>query len=183
MLSASLVSTPDMPAAESLWGLACIAAFLFAVSTVTALIKFISPHRGYVMFWWISSFPPDTLLTFKKYVSQTQVDYFIYLKVRLLFSWGILLWVQGCDYIVSKGTWIDERMFQPMDLERAMSSFTPVTFPSQGAYMILGAGSSILGQLFRMPEQQDPRGLELQKPCAALSALACLCLDRCVREK
>ena len=84
---------------------------------------------------------------------------------------------------MSKGTRIDERMFQPIDLERAMSLFMPVTFPSQGAYMILGAGSSILGQLFKMPEQQDPRGLELQQPYAALSALACLCLDRCVREK
>ena len=77
---------------------------------------------------------------------------------------------------------LERAMSSSMDLERAMSLSTPVTFPSQDADMIMGAGSSILGHLFRMPEQQDPRGLELQKPYAALSALGCLCSDRCVRE-
>lgn len=42
------------------------------LSTVTALIKIISPHPGRErVSKWLSSSPPDTLLTFKTDVSQT----------------------------------------------------------------------------------------------------------------
>lgn len=51
VLLATLALILDMPAAESLWCLACIVVFLVAVSTVTALIKFISPHLHCVMFF------------------------------------------------------------------------------------------------------------------------------------
>ena len=64
-----------------------------------------------------------------------------------------------------------------------MSSSAPFSFPCWDADVTMGAGSSILGYLFRMSEQQDTRGLELQKHDAALSALGYLCLELCVREK